>query len=152
MNVPTFTESEQREESRAGRRWPRILLRSLISIHALVVCAQGVSAGRFLDGDYDMLEVHSNTATGILSLAPLVVIAAIVDRAAGNGSAWPSLGAAGLFGGEFLQYELGHREIVALHVPLGIGLITLNVLLLIWVWRTPAVAGRIAEAGKRGDR
>jgi hypothetical protein len=152
MNVPAFTEFEQREELRASRRWPRILLRSLISIHALVVCAQGVTAGQFLDGHYDMLEVHSNTATGIVSLAPLVAIAAIVDWVAGNGSAWPFLGAAGLFGGEFLQYELGHREIVAAHVPLGIALITLNVLLLIWVWRTPTVAKRTVEAGERGEK
>jgi hypothetical protein len=146
MNVPTFTEFDQRAEAGTRRRWPRIVLRALISVHAWVVGAQGITAGLFLDGNYDMLEVHSNTATGILFLAPLMVIAAFVVWRTGTGPGWPSLGAAGLFGGEFLQVELGHREIVAVHVPLGIALISLNVLLLVWAWRTPVLPGA------RGDR
>jgi len=146
MNVPTFTEFEQRAEAGARRRWPRIVLRTLISVHALVVCAQGITAGQFLDGNYDMLEVHDNTATGILFLAPLIVIAAFVVWRTGTGLVWPLPGAAGLFGGELLQVELGHREIVAIHVPLGITLTLLNVLFLVWAWRTPVLPGT------RGDR
>lgn len=118
--------------------WP---YRITLSVAAVLLFNQAVFAGQFLGGSYPSLASHRENATyaGIAVLA--AGLAAIAIRWPGRGPWWPIAATFGLFGLIALQIALGFLRLLEIHVPLGVSIIVLAVLLLFWAWR-----GHSAEA------
>lgn len=123
---------------RIPRPWAFWPLRIVALFETVLMFDQSVYAGRFLSGDFPALHVHRENATytGIVLLVELV--AAIVLRWPGRGPSWPIWVIIGLFGLVALQIVVGFSRTLVLHVPLGVSLIVLTVLMLVWAWRPKA--------------
>lgn len=82
-------------------------------------------------------------------------VAAIPIRWPGSGPAWPSLACLGLFALIALQIAMGFARVLTVHIPLGVSIILLAILLLIWAWRPHRPAGASARSAlptTEGDR
>jgi hypothetical protein len=128
------------EEGETAPRWPLVAFRACITLAALLTFNQAVFAGQFLAGTYGSLHTHRENATAAgLTVVASGVSAVLVHRP-GRGPWWPAVACLGLFGLIGLQIVLGFGRVLALHVPLGVTIILLTVLLAIWAWRPRAPA------------
>lgn len=110
-------------------------MRATVTALALAVFAQPVLAGLFLGGNADMIGVHGGIGALIELLALVQIIVAVVFWRAGHGPAWPILAGAGIFLAVFAQAAAGYVRLLALHLPLGVTLFAVMLLLLVQVWR-----------------
>jgi hypothetical protein len=133
---------------RAGPGWPAWLFRIVVTAEAVLAFNQAVFAGRFINGDYGAVASHS-TGAAITELVLMVeVVAAVLLWRPGRGPAWPILASLGLFLLVGVQIALGFSRALAVHVPLGVTVIALDILMLVWAWRyRPARRPVSAEAG-----
>jgi len=116
-------------------RWAYLPFRLAITLAALMLFDQAVFAGQFLSGNFGALTTHRENAT-VAGIAVLVAaVAAILVRWPGRGPIWPLGASLGLFGLVALQIVIGFRRLLTVHVPLGVAVIFLVVLLVIWAWR-----------------
>jgi hypothetical protein len=110
-----------------------------VTLHAVLVVAQPVLIGGYLEGNFDLVSVHGVNGS-LLPLTAFLALAAAVVYWALRGRAWPVAAIAGLWTAEVVQMVLGHTRVLWVHVPLGVGIVGLAVVLAVWSW-TPA-AGR----------
>lgn len=134
----------------AGWRW---LTRLVVTAHTALVFAQPVFAGRFIDGEFDYLAVHSGIGGGLIPLAMLQAVMVLglwwLDRRPWWGAALAPL----LVVAVIVQVGAGHAGQLALHVPLGTAIVAAAALLLGWAWQpAPAAvsARRTLTARRRG--
>lgn len=121
-------------------RKPRLslwLLRFLITAYLLAVLLQPVLAGLFLTGDVDAIAVHGAIGS-VLAAAGLVLIAATLIYVVRRGRLWVLPVVVVLFLAVGLQVGMGYARVLAVHVPLGVALVTAVALLTIWVWSPSA--------------
>jgi hypothetical protein len=119
----------------APAAWPRWAFRVTATVSAVMLFDQAVFAGQFLNGQFGSLQVHRENATyaGIAVIVTAVV--ALLVRLVGRGT-WRPFGAyLGLFALVALQIVLGFFKLLWLHVPLGVAMIVIAVVLAIWSWR-----------------
>ncbi len=117
---------------------PRVtlwLLRAAVSIFLLAVLAQPVLAGLYLAGDVDALGVHALNASAVILLSMVVAVASLLFTTIGRGRFWPLPVAVALFLVAGFQTGMGYSRQLALHIPLGVAIVTAAVLLGIAVWR-----------------
>lgn len=122
--------------------WP---YRIVLSIAAVLLFDQAVYAGQFLGGSFGSLLTHRENATYAGITMAVAGIAAILIRWPGRGPWWPIAATFGLFGLIALQILLGFLRVLEIHIPLGVSIIVLTVLLLCWAWRkrpAPEAAAR----------
>jgi hypothetical protein len=122
-------------------RRPRLtlwLLRITATVQLVLVLAQPVLAGLFLTGNVDAIETHAAVA-GILALVELALIAVAVAYAFARGRLWVVPAAVTLLVTVGLQMAAGYSRALQFHIPLGVAIVTVSILLAIWVW-TPAAA------------
>lgn len=126
--------------------WPFRLIGIALTV---LIFNQAVYAGQFLAGDFGALAQHRDNANyaGFALLAELV--AAVLLRWPGRGPVWPALTCLGMFVVVGLQIGLGYARVLAVHVPLGVALITGTVVLLVWAWR-PKPGERVPFSGRGG--
>jgi hypothetical protein len=112
--------------------WP---FRVTMTVAAVLLFNQAIFAGRMLSGSFPALHTHRENATyaGIAVLT--AALSAIPIRWPGRGPLWPALAGLGLFALIALQILLGFSRTLIVHVPLGVSIIMLGVLLTIWAWR-----------------
>lgn len=116
-------------------------LRILCASQAVLILAQATLAGHHLTGNGSMLAVHEAIATNVMTwLALLQVLAAVLLFRPGRGPAWPILATVALFGTLTLQLGWGFDGRLALHVPVGLGLLAGQLLLSMSVGRHQALA------------
>jgi uncharacterized membrane protein YfcA len=115
--------------------WPLWLFRVVVTVEAVLAFDQAVFAGQFISGDYGALNTHAANASvaGVVLLAEAV--AALLWWRRGRGPGWPVLAALGLFVMAGAQIGVGYARLLAVHVPLGVTIIALDVLMLVWCWR-----------------
>jgi hypothetical protein len=122
------------------RRWPRMLARATTATLAVLAVAQAVFAGSFLGGHYNALMLHSvgAKASTVISVVQVIVLW-LVGRT--GGPRW--LVAVGALVTVLLvaEFASGDLRLTALHVPLGVLLITGILQLTALVWRLPLAAG-----------
>lgn len=119
-------------------RGPRVtlwLLRAATSAFLLAVLAQPVLAGRYLSGEFDALGVHALNARAVILLSMVVAAASLLFATLGRGRFWPLPVAVALFLGAGFQTGSGYARQLALHIPLGVVIVTAAVLLAVAVWR-----------------
>ncbi|MFE2945342.1 hypothetical protein ACFXKG_40925 [Streptomyces sp. NPDC059255] len=120
------------EQSLTRRQIIHIALLAGAVLHALLVIAQPILAGRSLEGDARALELHAGNGYAILTVATLLVLLAIVWWRPGRGPGVVPILAAVTLAAEGAQYVLGDTGLLSLHLPLGIAILVLS-LLLCWI-------------------
>ncbi|MBZ2194941.1 hypothetical protein [Occultella gossypii] len=110
------------------------ILRILTGIQAIMLLAQPVFAGRFLDGDYPALSTHGSNGLALTALAWLVVLAAVLAWRPGRLPAWPIALACVCSFGFPVQLGMGYSRHLAVHLTLGVGLVATGLALAIWAW------------------
>lgn len=126
--------------ARTARR-PRLtlwLLRLAVTAHLVAVTAQPLLAGLFLTGDVDAITLHG-TLGSVLAGLDLLVFASALAYALRGGRLWPIPVAVLQFVAAGLQIGLGHSRALQAHLPLGVAMVAVALVLAIWVW-TPAAA------------
>lgn len=124
-----------------GPRATLRVLRIVAVAHSLVVLAQPMLAGIYLSGQVDALAVHRlNALASVQAACALQLIVAIVYVWRGRGRAWPLLATLGIAAAEELQIAMGFGGEVAIHLPLGVSIISAQILLTVWLFRYAARA------------
>lgn len=115
--------------------WPMWLFRVVVTIEAVLAFDQAVFAGQFVSGDYGALNSHE-TGAAVTNVVLLVeTVAAVLLWRPGRGPRWPMLAAFTLFLASGVQIGIGYARVLVVHVPLGVTIIVLDVLVLVWAWR-----------------
>jgi hypothetical protein len=117
--------------------WPRWLFRVCMTVAATLLANQAVYAGQFLAGTYGSLLTHRENATYSGIAVAVAAAAAVLLRWPGRGPLWPVLATVGLFGLIAAQIAIGFARIITVHIPLGVAVIVVAVLLTVWAWRDP---------------
>ncbi|MCT2584944.1 hypothetical protein [Actinophytocola gossypii] len=105
--------------------------------HCLLVCAQPVLAGMSLEGVPNAIEWHGGNGSIILTVAMVQVLTGALWWKPGGGSPWVPLAALALFFAESVQHGWGHAFRLTLHIPLGIAIVVLSVVLFVVLVRAP---------------
>jgi hypothetical protein len=116
-------------------RWAYLPFQISITAVTLMLFNQAVFAGQFLAGTFGALQTHRDNAT-FAGLAVLFVAGcAVLIRWPGRGPIWPVFASLGLFALIALQIALGFARALTVHIPLGVSIIVLAIVLTIWAWR-----------------
>lgn len=126
------------EFTAAGPRATLSVLRTVAVLHALTAITQPMLAGVYLSGEVDAIDIHSINANVVAGLGLVQLIAAIVFVWKGKGRSWPLHGAIAIFLAEQVQIPLGIEGLVAIHIPLGVSIISMQILLTVWLCRADA--------------
>jgi hypothetical protein len=100
-------------------------LHLVLRLLALLVFAQAVFAGLFLDGKATWRQWHAINGMLLIPLLALlaVVLAVVLWRSGGPG--WMALAGLALLLGVIVQNAMGQSGQVAVHVPLGVAILGL---------------------------
>jgi hypothetical protein len=126
----------------AGPRRTLTVLRVLAVLHSVFILVQPMLAGMYLDGDVDALDLHELNASVVSGLGVVQLGAAIMYVWKGRGRAWPLWASLGLVLAEQVQAGLGYENEVAIHVPLGVSVVAMQILLTVWLFRASARRSR----------
>lgn len=128
-----------------GPRRTLTVLRLLAVLHTVGAVAQPMLAGVYLGGDVDALALHELNAHIVTGLGFFQLIAAIVFVWRGRGRRWPLWASLGICLAVQAQVGLGFEGVVAVHVPLGVSVISMQILLTVWLFRAAARTPRRAR-------
>jgi hypothetical protein len=120
--------------------WTHWLLRATVTVEAVLAVAQPIFIGAFLQGHYDALAWHKANATMVGIAAFAMVAAAVLHWRPGRGPGWVALACVVVAAAIVVQIVLGYSRTLAIHIPLGVLIVTASVSLLVWSWR-PARVG-----------
>lgn len=116
-------------------RWPLPLFRAITTTAAVLVFAQAGLAGGFLAGHFEALAMHSRNG-GLVALVLLAqLVCAVLLWRTGGGPAWPARTAALQLVVAAGLIPLGEERVLAVHIPLAVGLSIGTALLVSWAWR-----------------
>ena len=118
------------------------LLRVLLTAQLVAAVAMPVLAGLFLVGDVDAVVWHGITGGLLVLLGTATAAVAAGYVLAGRGRWWVLPVAVLAAVTEAVQLTLGYAGSVAVHVPLGVGVVTAVVLLTGWAWSPAARRSR----------
>jgi hypothetical protein len=113
-------------------------LRILALLHALATVLQPILAGSYLSGSIDSLALHEMNAHVVTLFAMLLFVAGLVYAIAGRGRWWVAFAPIGMFVLEFVQEIFGYTQSLAVHIPLGVTVVLINVLFAIWTFTSGA--------------
>jgi hypothetical protein len=121
-----------------GPRATLTVLRVLAVLHAAGAVVQPMLAGVYLGGDVDAMAVHEINAHVVSGLGFFQLIAAIVFVWRGRGRFWPLWASLAIVLTVQAQVGLGYEGVVAVHVPLGVSITSMQILLTVWLFRAAA--------------
>jgi len=101
-------------------------LHLVLRLLALLVFAQAVFAGLFLDGNQAWREWHAVNGMLLIPLLALLQVGlAVLLWRSGDGPAWIALAGLALLLAIVLQNAMGQTSQLAVHVPLGVAILGL---------------------------
>jgi hypothetical protein len=118
-------------------------LRTIAVLHCGVIAAQPVFAGIFLTVVVDSIAVHEMNSHLVSLLGWCQIIAALVYASRGGGRWSPMWFSLALAVAEETQKVLGYLRLADHHIPMGVSLITLQVLFTVWLFRPAARQARV---------
>jgi uncharacterized membrane protein (UPF0182 family) len=130
-------------------RRPRVtlwLLRAVVTVHLVAVLGQPVWAGLFLTGDVDAITVHGTVGSLLAAWGLLTAGVALAYVVGGRGPLWVVPLALAHFLATGFQIGAGYGRDLGLHIPLGVGLVVVAVVLAAWVWSPAAARSRRVPA------
>lgn len=138
----------------AGDRRPPTgtrMLRALLGLQAVLVLAQGAFAGQFLSGNSALLTAHQVNADLILLVGTIQIVPAILVWRPGRGPVWVPLLSLLLWIVVGMQVGFGYEGRLAFHVPLGVSLFGIFIILFMVTGRlTPAHPDTPTQKETRG--
>jgi hypothetical protein len=121
-----------------GPRKTLSVLRTIAVLHALAATVQPTLAGIYLSGDVDAIRIHELNGTIVSGLGVIQLIAAIVFVWAGRGRFWALYASLGIVLAEQAQTGFGYSGQLAVHIPLGVSIVSMLILLAVWLCRSAA--------------
>jgi hypothetical protein len=121
----------------APKRWPWTVFRICCTATAVLLFNQAVFAGQFLGGSFGALQTHRDNATAAGLAVLVTAVAAVLVRRPGGGPLWTVFACLALFGLVAAQIAIGFARLLTVHIPLGVAVILLMLLLTVWSWRAP---------------
>ncbi|MEV0029935.1 hypothetical protein [Nocardia sp. NPDC050793] len=117
------------------RFWPLALFRAGTAVAALLVLSQALLAGEFLSGHFEALAAHGRNGGVVALCMAIQTVAAILLWRLGSGPSWPVRTSVvqTIIAGALIP--LGEQRVLAVHVPLAVGLSIGTALLTAWAWR-----------------
>jgi len=125
------------------RAWQR-LLRTIATLVTLDGFAQTMFAGRLMAGSYDGLDAHSLNGPIMAAGMLLMTLCFAAAWRFGQTTGRSVLQCAAMTVGTGVEIGLGHREILAVHVPLGVALVAGLAAVLVRVWTKPTIEAEVA--------
>jgi hypothetical protein len=130
------------DDKYAGPRATLWTLRGVTAVHTAIVIGQPVLAGLYLSGDVDALSIHASDGDLLLLVSFVQVVVALTYFLAGRGRSWPASSSVALFLAEGLQIGMGYSRQLAIHIPLGVGIVVAQMLFTVWVFGRSARRAR----------
>jgi hypothetical protein len=118
-------------ERRRGFTVWLMLLRVLAVLHALAAIGQPLWIGQYLNGLYTWLGIHSAGAVAVVLFSFGLSLIGI-GYAISGGRVWVPVVCWLLLFVEQVQSGMGYAGLLAVHVPLGVLVVTAAVLLAVW--------------------
>jgi hypothetical protein len=109
------------------------LLRVTTTLLALDAVAQPLLIGRYLDGDYDAIGLHSGNAILLVLLTTAAGVAGLLYLVRG-GSPGPFAALVLLWFLVGFQMGVGYSRNLTIHIPLGVAIVASTVALAAWSW------------------
>jgi hypothetical protein len=100
-------------------------LHLVLRLLAVLVFAQAVFAGLFLDGNAAWREWHATNGMLLIPLLTLLAVVLAVLQWRSGGPGWVALASLGLLLAIVVQNAMGQASQVAVHVPLGVAILGL---------------------------
>lgn len=125
---------ERRPAARTAALW---VFRILTIPQAILFVLQPISIGSFLQGDWGAFDLHSIMGGVLLMPAAISAVVGLV-LAMLSRSIWLGLACLALPVLTTAQIAVGHTRLLVVHVPLGVLLVALAVVLAIWPWTKAA--------------
>lgn len=119
-----------------------------LAVHAALATGQPIFAGALLSGNADAIDFHE-TGGELMHLTCFAQLPiTVLFWRPGRGPLWPALVTVLLVVGEGVQIGLGEAQQLAVHVPLGVGIVGTVIALFLWsvAWR--ARLGRRLREGR----
>jgi len=140
--VTTYSVSRVTTSERSGPRATLWLLRLTAALLTVCVLLQPVLAGGYLSGDFDQLEWHAINASVVDSLVMVQIVVALCFWLIGRGKPWPVPLSVAMFLAAGLQTGMGYSRNLAVHIPLGVGIVLLALAMCGLVFHPSAKVGR----------
>jgi hypothetical protein len=113
------------------------LWRVALLLLTAAVASQPVTMGLYLSGRYPMIGLHSAIGSALAAVALLVAALSLLYALAG-GRVWVVPVSVVLFLATGFQIGMGYARNLALHLPLGVGILAGALLLTVWSWTRAA--------------
>lgn len=117
-------------------------VRAVALLHAAIVSSQPVLAGLYLGGELGALSAHEANAGAILGISFVQVIATLIYCIVGRGRIWPAAVSVALMIAETVQWTVGYNNALHIHLPLGVSIVTGQLVFLVWSFRAGSRRGR----------
>jgi hypothetical protein len=118
------------------------LWRIALLLLTVAVASQPVTMGLYLSGRYPMVGLHGALGSALAAIALLVAALSVLYALAG-GRVWVVPVCVALFLACGFQIGMGYARNLALHLPLGVGILAGALLLTVWSWTR--AASRVRE-------
>lgn len=116
---PARTREVPRSSGLALLRWSAWLAVA----QSVLMCLQPVMAGWSLDGDGPALTMHRLNGSAALGVTTILLALTILAWRPGRAPGWIPVAVAALFLAENVQHIIGYTDVLAVHLPLGVGLV-----------------------------
>lgn len=133
--MPAASAAPASSTTATGVRWA---LRVTVTVLAVLFVLQGFTGGAYLVGNEGAMDLHGPGAITIHVVSGLQTVIAAVLWGVDRGPLWPTVLSALVFGGSFVQAELGGGDTLDYHLPLAMVLLIAVAWVLAWSWMKPA--------------
>lgn len=116
--------------------------RVVLLMLAAMLASQPITMGLYLSGRFPMIDLH-RTLGSTVALVALAGAALAVAYAVAGGRVWVAPVGVALFLATGFQIGAGYGRNLALHVPLGVGVVCGAILLAAWSWSSSAARFRV---------
>lgn len=118
-------------------------VRVVALLHVAVLSSQPVLAGLYLGGELGALSAHEANAGAILGFSVIQVIATLLYCIVGRGRLWPAIVSLALVVAETTQWTVGYDHALHIHLPLGVSIVTGQLVFTVWSFRAGSRRGRV---------
>jgi hypothetical protein len=122
-----------------------VVLRVVAVTHAATACLQPVLAGSYLSGNGAAIRLHAPVGLSLFFVALAQLLAATIYWRSG-GPGWPALLSMAVAAAEGVQITMGFARELAVHIPLGVGIVMTALVFAGWTFRPAARVRRAAKS------
>jgi hypothetical protein len=124
---------------------PLVVLRIVAVTHAAAACLQPVLAGSYLSGHGTAMRMHQPIGLSLFFVALAQLLTATIYWRSG-GPGWPALLSLAVVVAEIVQISMGFARHLAVHIPLGVGIVMTTLVFAGWTFRPAARVRRTPKS------